>query len=152
VVQSAGNEDIPATPLAFNATLTLGNKKAVDIVVVRDAGDAATVEVKGRAGKTGWPVDNLGPPRPSHFVVLVCFLGKIADPKQMPEVYVVPSQEIGPLVYHAPGGRKVIPLSRARQVGTAFQHAWQLIAGGTPAPVLPRPDRVAEAGDEGSPA
>jgi hypothetical protein len=46
------------------------------------------------AGKTGWPVDNLGSPWASHFVVLVCFLGRIADPKQMPEIYVVPPQEV----------------------------------------------------------
>ena len=35
----------------LTANLTLGNKKGVDIVVVREAGDAVTVEVKGVAGK-----------------------------------------------------------------------------------------------------
>ena len=30
----------------------------MDIVVVRSAGDAVTVDVKALAGKTGWPVDN----------------------------------------------------------------------------------------------
>jgi hypothetical protein len=136
--------------LGFNATLTLGNKKAVDIVVVRDAGDAATIEVKGLAGKTGWPVDNIRESRPSHFVVLVCFLGRIADPREMPEVYVVPSQELGPLVYHAPGGRKVIPLAKARQVGASYQHAWQLIGGGAPAPVIPAQDHRTALGNHES--
>ena len=38
--------------LGADANLTLGNKKSVDVVVVRDAGDAATVDVKGLAGTT----------------------------------------------------------------------------------------------------
>ena len=40
--------------LGITANLTLGNKKGVDIVVVREAGDAVTVEVKGLAGKYEW--------------------------------------------------------------------------------------------------
>jgi hypothetical protein len=45
--------------LGAEANLTLGNKKAVDIVVVRDAGLAITLDVKGLAGTTCWPVDNV---------------------------------------------------------------------------------------------
>jgi hypothetical protein len=44
--------------LGLTANLTLGNKKGVDIVVVRDAGDAVTVEVKGLAGKYEWPASS----------------------------------------------------------------------------------------------
>ena len=33
--------------LGLSAALTLGNKKGVDIMIARSAGDAATVEVKG---------------------------------------------------------------------------------------------------------
>jgi hypothetical protein len=36
--------------LGAEATLTLGNKKAVDIVIVRESGDAVTIDVKGLAG------------------------------------------------------------------------------------------------------
>ena len=35
--------------LGFDASLTLGNKKAVDIVVVRDSGNVVTIDVKGLA-------------------------------------------------------------------------------------------------------
>ncbi len=38
--------------LGAEANLTLGNKKAVDIVVVRGAGDTVTIDVEGLAGKT----------------------------------------------------------------------------------------------------
>ena len=44
--------------IGADATLTLGNKKSVDIVVIRAASDAVTVDVKSLAGKTCWSVDN----------------------------------------------------------------------------------------------
>jgi hypothetical protein len=61
--------------LGVTANLTLGNKKGVDVVVVRESGDAVTVEVKGLAGKYEWPGDNLVSQTPRiperHFVALV---------------------------------------------------------------------------------
>ena len=69
----------------------MGNKKSVDIVIVHDAGDSITVDVKGLAGVTDWPIDNCRP-RDRHFLVFVCFLGKIDDPAAPPELYVVPAQ------------------------------------------------------------
>lgn len=59
--------------IGLTANLTLGNKKGVDIVVVREAGDAVTVEVKGVAKKYDWPANNLVAENPNrHFVALVC--------------------------------------------------------------------------------
>lgn len=40
--------------LGLTATLTLGNKKEMDIIVARSTGDSATVEVKGVAGTYDW--------------------------------------------------------------------------------------------------
>src|SRR5690606_5368329 len=77
--------------LGADANLTLGNKKSVDIAVVRTAGDAVTVDVKGLEGTTGWPIDNVGPGKNGHFLVFVCFQGKISDPSVAPLVWVVPS-------------------------------------------------------------
>lgn len=113
--------------LGLTANLTLGNKKSVDIVVVRDAGNAITVDVKGLAGKTGWPVDNVKEARPDHYLVFVCYLGKIGDPTVTPEVYVVPSESLTPLIYHAPGGRRVVPLSKMRSEGARYLDAWKLL-------------------------
>jgi hypothetical protein len=110
--------------LGADANLTLGNKKSVDIAVVRGAGDSLTIDVKGLAGKTGWPIDNFRGGRERHFLALVCYLGKIADPNVVPEVYIVPSKEVDAITYFAPGGRKVISLSTARKAGTRFRDAW----------------------------
>jgi hypothetical protein len=113
--------------LGLAATLTLGNRKSVDIVVVHEAGDALTIDVKGLAGKTGWPVDNVRDLQQGHFLVFVCYLNRISDPTAPPEVYVVPSVSLEPLVYHAPGGRRVVPLSRMRDKGAEFRDAWHLL-------------------------
>lgn len=109
--------------LGADANLTLGNKKSVDIAVIRGAGDAITVDVKGLAGMTGWPVDNFVATE-RHFLVLVCFLGSISDPSVVPEVYVVPAADAHAIIYNAPGGRKVIPLGKARVIGARFRDAW----------------------------
>jgi hypothetical protein len=41
----------------LNAYLTLGNKKSVDIIVEKENGTIITIDVKGLAGKTCWPMD-----------------------------------------------------------------------------------------------
>ena len=114
--------------LGMSATLTLGNKKSVDIVIARDAGDALTVDVKGLAGTTNWPVDNLKEGRKRHFIVFVTFLGKINDPSVLPEVYVVPSEKVSAVIYQNPAGnRRVIQLGRARKVWAEFKNNWELL-------------------------
>ncbi len=114
--------------LGMSATLTLGNKKAVDIVIVREAGDAVTIDVKGLAGTTNWPVDNLNEGRKNHFIVFVTFLGKISDPSISPEVYIVPSVEVSSEIYQNPGGsRRVVQLGRARKSWKKFKAAWELL-------------------------
>lgn len=53
--------------LGITANLTLGNMKSVDIVVVKDDGRTLTVDVKGLAGKTNWPVDNVKRDKKNHY-------------------------------------------------------------------------------------
>ena len=113
--------------LGAEANLTLGNKKAVDIVVVRGAGDTVTIDVKGLAGKTSFPVDNVKKGKDNHFIVLVCFIGKIADPLVLPEVYVMPSVALPDFIYTSPKGRRVVPLSRVRREGKNYHNAWELV-------------------------
>jgi hypothetical protein len=115
--------------LGLDAVLTLGNKKSVDLAVVRDAGSSVTVDVKGLAGKTGWPVDNVKEAKREHFLVFVCYYGKIGEVDSSPEVWVIPSTRLAPFVYHAPGGRKLVQRSKLLQEATEYRHAWHLIAG-----------------------
>ena len=114
--------------LGANATLTLGNKKSVDIVVVRRAGDAVTVDVKGVAGPWDWPADNVRKPaKPrQHFLVLVTYEGSFAEPKTLPRVWVVPYLSARKFLKQYAGRRNV---SRAALVenGKAYENAWHLV-------------------------
>jgi hypothetical protein len=114
--------------LGLTANLTLGNKKSVDIVVVLDQGKAITVDVKGLAGTTSWPVDKVGEGTPAHFIVLVGYAGKIADPRSAPEVYIVPSQQLADVTYVSPKGRRVVQLGRMRRTGMRYRDAWHLLS------------------------
>lgn len=114
--------------LGLDAVLTLGNKKSVDLAVVRDAGDSVTVDVKGLAGKTGWPVDNVKEAKVNHFLVFVCYYGKIEEVESLPEIWVIPSTMLAPFIYHAPGGRKVVQRSKLLSEAQEFRDAWRLIS------------------------
>ena len=109
------------------ANLTLGNKKSVDIAVVRGEGSAVTIDVKGLAGTTGWPVDNLAVGKAGHFIAFVCYMGHIDDPEVPPSVWIVPSTDVLQFVYNAPGGRKLVRVSELRAKGSEFKNAWSLI-------------------------
>ena len=71
--------------LGCNASLTLGNKKSVDILLVRKSGRVVTIDVKGLAGATSWPVDNVTLTGLNHFLVFVCYLRRIFDWRVSPE-------------------------------------------------------------------
>ena len=116
--------------LGASANLTLSNKKGVDIVVVREAGDAVTVEVKGVADKYEWPADNLVTTNPdSHYVVLVCYDGRIADPKMPPpSVWVFPFPEIERFKRRYKT-RTNVSRSKVLKEGARYKNAWHLILG-----------------------
>jgi hypothetical protein len=116
--------------LGITANLTLGNKKGVDIVVVRDAGDAATVEVKGVAKKHDWPASNLFSGHPDrHFVVLVSYEGFIDDPDMaLPRSWIFPFTEIEPFKRYYKN-RTNVSRSAVLADGGRFENAWHLIAG-----------------------
>ena len=110
--------------LGADAALTLGNKKSVDIAVIKAAGEAITIDVKGLAGTTSWPVDNVKKYKKGHFLVFVCFVGKIGKPEVAPEIWVVPSMELEPLVYNSSKGRRVVPRGTLRNKGAKYKDAW----------------------------
>jgi hypothetical protein len=115
--------------LGMTANLTLGNKKGVDIVVAREAGDAVTVEVKGVAGRHDWPASNLRAAQGAkHFVVLVSFEGQIDNPEMPPpRVWVIPFEQVSRFMRQYTGRTNVMRAAVARD-GGEFENAWQLIA------------------------
>ena len=114
--------------LGAQASLTLGNKKSVDIFVACGS-KTVTIEVKGVAGPYDWPADNIPQEhRNSHFVVLVSYNGQIANTTISPLIWVIPQHMIGKYIRQYKNRRNV---SRAvvRRDGGRYQDAWHLIVG-----------------------
>ena len=117
--------------IGVTANLTLGNKKGVDIVVARKAGDAVTVEVKGLAKRYDWPANNLITDHPDrHFVVLVSFEGRIEEPAMPPpRVWIIPFPAIEQFKKTFPGGRIDVSRSAVERGAAQYENAWHLIEG-----------------------
>lgn len=116
--------------LGIAAALTLGNKKGVDIMVARTAGDAVTVEVKGVAGKYDWPASNIQSHRPKrHFIALVCFEGVISHQEMpKPRVWIVPYSNLKPFMRYYKG-RTNVSRAAIKSEGARFENKWHLIGG-----------------------
>jgi len=111
--------------LGAGACLTLGNKKGVDIFLIRETGASVMVEVKGVAGKFDWPADNiLLQEGRLYFVVLVAYEGKIHDPSTVPSIWVVPGEDIGKFMKQYEG-RRVVSRAKLLKEGLVFRDAWQ---------------------------
>jgi hypothetical protein len=118
--------------LGLGANLTLGNKKAVDIVVTRTAGDAITVDVKAVAGKTGWLAGSspIGEPRKRHFVVLLSYEGRFSDLTSVPRAWILPHSEFLRFVKTArTGSLRYLPRRNVLREMGRYENAWRLIAG-----------------------
>ena len=115
--------------LGADAALTLGNKKAVDIIVVNENGTITTIDVKGLAGPYDWPADNIHSLQdPQHFYVLVSFEGKITDPLSPPSTWIIPSIELAQF-FHKYKTRTDVSRTDVKDKGKRFLNAWYLIIG-----------------------
>jgi hypothetical protein len=115
--------------LGMEANLTLGNKKGVDIVLVRDLGEAVTIDVKGVAKRYDWPAGNIHSAHPErHFVVLVSFEGHISDPTSIPRCWIVPLPDLEPF-FRQYSGRRNVSRSMMLGEGQRFEEAWSLLEG-----------------------
>lgn len=111
--------------LGVDATLTLGNKKSVDIVVEREGGDHLTLDVKGLAGTTAWPVDNVKDSKAGHVLVFVCYNGSIDDLEKQPNCWIIPSAQVHEFVREYPSSkRRIVSLSTLNKQAARFKDNW----------------------------
>ena len=103
--------------LGIEAHLTLGNKKSVDILILRDSENVCTADVKGLANAYDWPADNLRIlDRPSHYYIFLSFEGKISDPLATPSVWIILSDQVKPFIKQFKTGTVVSrPLIKKRR-------------------------------------
>jgi len=115
--------------LGADAALTLGNKKAVDIIVANESRTITTIDVKGLEGRYDWPADNIRLLQDSqHFYVLVSFEGKITDPLSPPSVWIIPANELAQFIRKYKT-RTVISRADVKAKGQKYLQTWSLIIG-----------------------
>ena len=117
--------------LGYDANLTLGNKKAVDIVVIHAESNIATIDVKAVAGKMDWLLGN-SPPNQSgnHYIILLSFEGKFSEVGNVPRVWVFPSEKLAKHVkVAANGSTRYVSRKSILDNCSEFENAWQLIEG-----------------------
>ena len=113
--------------LGADASLTLGNKKAVDLIVVREDETIISIDVKGVAGRYDWPADNIHDfSNPHKFYALVSFEGNISDPLTQPNTWIIPADKLLKFK-HAFKTRVDISRKLVMTEGQEFHHAWDLI-------------------------
>ena len=78
--------------LGHEAYVSLGNKKSIDIRIVKDE-KTVTLDVKAVQGYSSLIVNNLTY-KASHFVAFVIYNNKFEDLKFVPEVYIMSSLDV----------------------------------------------------------
>lgn len=111
--------------LGAEPSLTLANKKAVDIYVAASDEEFITIDVKGLAGPYDWPASTVREmKRTNHFYVLVSYEGSMQEPEFLPSVWVIPGREIRNFLKDYPGGRRNISRALVRSEGAKYKNAW----------------------------
>ena len=120
--------------LGLDASLTLGNKKSVDISVVLGPGRAVTIDVKAVKGKMDWLMGNVpDTAKPNHFVVLVSYEGQFDDATHAPRCWILRHADVLPLIKTAGGTGAMRYLSRKRVLDefSAHEGGWDLLSAGS---------------------
>ncbi len=108
-------------------SLTLANKKAIDIYVAISPDEFITIDVKGVAGRYDWPATNVRETkRKNHFYVLVSFEGNIQDPSILPSAWIIPGNRISNFIKRYKT-RTNISRALVKNEGSEYRNAWDLI-------------------------
>jgi hypothetical protein len=89
--------------LGADATMTFSQSDNVDIMVVRESGNALTVDVKTLTGPMEWPIVDFRA-RPGHFVTFVWY-ADAGEPNTPPSVYIVSSEQLRSFLANHPEDR-----------------------------------------------
>jgi hypothetical protein len=79
--------------LGADANLTSPQSDNVDITVVKQPGEAFTIQVKTLMGTSQWPVEKFSA-RKHHFVAFIRYEREAHDPQVAPDVYIWASERL----------------------------------------------------------
>lgn len=115
----------------IEAYVSQGNKKAIDIRIVREDGVAVSLDVKAVRGYSSLVVNNVKPVV-GHFVAFVIYNGKFEDVETCPEVFIVPSTEVPAITKCWKEEKRVMKGSLAD-----YKDRWDLVLSDSANSVLP---------------
>lgn len=78
--------------LGYDVTITLGNTKEIDLILINKKGKLISIDVKGLKNTTNFPM-KVKRDKKTHFFVLVSYKNKIGDLSKRPVCFIVPSRE-----------------------------------------------------------
>ena len=117
--------------LGLSPILTLGNKKEIDIVILKD-NQTITIDVKGLKGLSNWPIgtgeklEHLRRLR-NHFFAFVCYHNHFRNLAEPPEVYIVPTRAALAVARQWRGQDQFVVMVRdLRQRANDFRDKWSL--------------------------
>ncbi len=110
--------------LELEAYLSQGNKKSVDIRVIRENNIPVSIDVKSVRGYSSLVINNVEP-KDNHFIVFVIYNNKFEDLMAEPEIFIVPSMEI-PSITETYGKEKRVLKGKL----TDFKDKWEYISRG----------------------
>lgn len=109
--------------MGLEAYLSQGNKKSIDIRVVHNPEKAISIDVKAVRAYSSLVVNNVIS-APDHFVVFVIYNNKFEDVTVSPDVFIVPSEEVGAITKHFQLERRVMKGDLAK-----YKDNWLVLQG-----------------------
>ena len=85
--------------LGLEAYVSQGNKKAIDIRIIREDDVPVSLDVKAVRSYSSLAVNNVIS-KNNHFVVFVVYNNKFEDVNVLPEVFIVPSNDVPGMTKH----------------------------------------------------
>ena len=108
----------------LEAYVSLGNKKSVDIRVIRENGNPISIDVKSVRGYSSLVVNNVEP-NFDHFLVFVIYNNKFNDLNVEPDIFIVPSDELASITETYGQEKRVMKGSLGN-----YRNAWHYISDG----------------------
>lgn len=107
--------------LGYEAYISQGNKKAIDIRVILSDDLSISIDVKAVRGYSSLVVNNVEPKK-NHFIVFVIYNNKFDDVNILPDVYIVPSKIVAEITDQWKEEKRVM-----KRKLISFKNKWELL-------------------------
>ena len=93
--------------LGFEAYISQGNKKAIDIRVIKNDNTPISIDVKAVRGYSSLVVNNVKVME-NHFIIFVIYNDKFEDVSTIPDIFIVPSIDVPSITSHFKEEKRVL--------------------------------------------